>query len=80
MAFPQPLKQGPRLLLVKWKKRRFNPRLHIHKIVALSEIYGEDAVDRAIRDACFSRLSPLNTSPISSNSAPESSPNPALCI
>ena len=35
------------------EKRRFNPRHHIQKIVALSEIYGEDAVDRAIQDACF---------------------------
>lgn len=35
------------------EKRRFNPRHHLQKIVALSEIYGEDAVDRAIQDACF---------------------------
>jgi transposase len=35
------------------EKRRFNPRHHLHKIVALSEIYGVDAVDRAIQDACF---------------------------
>jgi transposase len=34
-------------------KRRFNPRHHVQKIVALSEIYGEDAVGRAIEDACF---------------------------
>ena len=62
------------------EKRRFNPRHHLHKIVALSEIYGEDAVDRAIRMPASSRLSPLNTSPISSNSAPEPCPNPALSI
>jgi transposase len=35
------------------EKRRFNPRHHIQKIVALSEIYSQDAVDRAIQDACF---------------------------
>ena len=27
-----------------------NPRHHLRKIVALSEIYGVDAVDRAIQD------------------------------
>ena len=27
-----------------------NPRHHLRKIVALSEIYGADAVDRAIQD------------------------------
>ncbi len=35
------------------EKRRFNPRHHVQKIVALSEIYGEDAVHRAIEDAFF---------------------------
>jgi transposase len=34
------------------EKRRLNPKHHIQKIVALSEIYSPDAVDRAIRDAC----------------------------
>lgn len=32
------------------EQRRANPRQHLRKIVALSEIYGTDAVDRAIRD------------------------------
>lgn len=31
--------------------RRLNPRHHLQKIVALSEIYGNDAVGRAIEDA-----------------------------
>ncbi|HBA82686.1 MAG TPA: IS21 family transposase [Verrucomicrobia bacterium] len=31
--------------------RRLNPRQHARKIVALSEIYGVDEVDRALRDA-----------------------------
>jgi len=31
--------------------RRLNPGVHIRKIVALSEIYGEEAVGRAIEDA-----------------------------
>ena len=31
--------------------RRLNPRQHARKIVALSEIYGSDEVDRALRDA-----------------------------
>ena len=31
-------------------QRRVNPRHHLRKIVALSEIYGADAVDRAIED------------------------------
>jgi len=33
------------------EKRRLNPSVHIRKIVALSEIYGGDAVGRAIADA-----------------------------
>src|SRR5690606_9416699 len=32
--------------------RRFNPRHHVNKIVALSEIYGSEAVARALEDAC----------------------------
>ena len=35
------------------EKRRLNPRHHVHKIVALSEIYGADAVARAMEDAFF---------------------------
>jgi len=37
-----------------WKnleQRRMNPAHHIRKIVALSEIYGSDAVARAMEDA-----------------------------
>ena len=33
------------------EKRRMNPRHHVHKIVALSEIYGEQPVARAMEDA-----------------------------
>ena len=33
------------------EKRRMNPREHVRKIVALSEIYGVDAVTRALADA-----------------------------
>lgn len=32
--------------------RRLNPRHHVHKIVALSEIYGTEAAARALDDAC----------------------------
>lgn len=32
--------------------RRFNARHHVNKIVALSEIYGVDALARALEDAC----------------------------
>jgi hypothetical protein len=32
--------------------RRFNARHHVQKIVALSEIYGTEAVARALDDAC----------------------------
>jgi len=32
------------------EQRRANPRHHLRKIVALSEIYGVDAIDRAIQD------------------------------
>ena len=32
------------------EQRRVNPRHHLRKIVALSEIYGVDAIDRAIQD------------------------------
>ena len=32
------------------EQRRMNPRHHLRKIVALSEIYGVEAVDRAIQD------------------------------
>jgi hypothetical protein len=35
------------------EKRRMNPRHHVHKIVALSEIYGVDSVARAMEDAFF---------------------------
>ena len=33
------------------EKRRLNPREHVRKIVALSEIYGGDAVRRSLADA-----------------------------
>jgi transposase len=33
------------------EKRRINPRHHVHKIVALSEIYGTEPVERAMEDA-----------------------------
>ena len=33
------------------EKRRMNPREHVRKIVALSEIYGVDAVTRSLADA-----------------------------
>ena len=33
------------------EKRRLNPRVHVRKIVALAEIYGNEAVSRAIEDA-----------------------------
>src|SRR4029077_13516305 len=33
------------------QERRFNPRVHIAKIMALSEVYGPDKVARAIEDA-----------------------------
>ena len=32
--------------------RRLNPRHHVHKIIALSEIYGAEATARALDDAC----------------------------
>lgn len=32
-------------------RRRMNPRHHVQKIVALSEIHGQDLVQRAIEDA-----------------------------
>jgi transposase len=32
--------------------RRLNPRHHVHKIIALSEIYGVNATARALDDAC----------------------------
>ena len=32
------------------EQRRLNPRHHLRKIVALSEIYGVDAIDRALQD------------------------------
>lgn len=35
----------------KMEQRRFNVKHHVQKIVALSEIYGHEAVSRAIRDA-----------------------------
>ena len=35
------------------EKRRMNPRHHVQKIVALSEIYGLDKVARAMEDAFF---------------------------
>ncbi len=33
------------------EQRRFNPKHHVQKIVALSELYGADAVARALQDA-----------------------------
>jgi len=35
----------------KMEQRRMNPKHHVQKIVALSEIYGSDAVARALEDA-----------------------------
>ena len=35
----------------KMEQRRFNVKHHVQKIVALSEIYGAEAISRAIRDA-----------------------------
>ncbi|EKD29033.1 MAG: hypothetical protein ACD_79C00107G0002 [uncultured bacterium] len=35
----------------KLEERRLNPNVHIRKIVALSEIYGKEAVERVIEDA-----------------------------
>jgi transposase len=35
------------------EKRRMNPRHHVQKIVALSEIYGQEPVARAMEDAFF---------------------------
>jgi transposase len=35
------------------EKRRMNPRHHVRKIVALSDIYGSEAVCRAMEDAIF---------------------------
>ena len=34
-------------------EKRFNPTSHVQKIVALSEIYGVQAVERAMEDAFF---------------------------
>ena len=34
-----------------WKQRRLNPKHHVQKIVALSELYGVEAVARALEDA-----------------------------
>ena len=50
MAF---LKLSPRaeLYYQKLEDRRVNPHHHVRKIVALSEIYGVDAVSRAIEDS-----------------------------
>ena len=33
------------------EQKRLNPKVHIRKIVALSEIYGEEKIERAIKDA-----------------------------
>ncbi|VVB62665.1 Integrase core domain protein [uncultured archaeon] len=35
------------------EKKRMNPTHHVHKIVALSEVYGTDPVARAMEDAFF---------------------------
>jgi len=35
----------------KLEERRLNPREHVRKIVALSEIYGQEPIARAIEDA-----------------------------
>ena len=35
----------------KLQERRLNPREHVRKIVALSEIYGHEPLARAIEDA-----------------------------
>jgi transposase len=62
-------------------QRRLNPRHHVHKIVALSEIYGVEAVWRAPWTMLlFSRLSVASTSPISWRAASACFPSPALCI
>ena len=63
------------------EQRRVNPRHHLRKIVALSEIYGLEALDRAIQDGIvFARLTAASTSPISWRCAPARHLRPALCI
>ena len=47
------------------EQRRFNPRVHIAKIMALSEVYGPDKVARAIDDALHLLPSPATTLPTS---------------
>ena len=37
---------------LKLQERRMNPHHHVRKIVALSDIYGQAAVARAMEDAC----------------------------
>ena len=51
----------------KLEDKRLNTPHHIQKIVALSEIYGPQKVDRALQDAWPSRPTGANTSPTSSN-------------
>lgn len=41
----------PRTYYRQLEARRLNPTVHVRKIVALCEIYGEQAVGRAIEDA-----------------------------
>jgi hypothetical protein len=61
-------------------ERRLNPRVHIAKIMALSEIYGHDKMARAIEDAFSSKPSAAITLLTSSNSASASLLNPVRCI
>jgi len=45
------------------EQRRFNPHHHVRKIVALSDIYGVEAVARAMADALVYEASPVKVSP-----------------
>jgi hypothetical protein len=62
------------------KKRRLNPRQHIAKIMALSEVYSPDKVARAIEDSFVFQASAATTSPIFSNNANTSALNPGRYI
>ena len=41
----------PKSIIANLQDRHLNPRIHIAKIMALSEVYGPDKVARAIEDA-----------------------------
>ena len=62
------------------EQRRVNPRHHLRKIVALSEIYGVEAVDRAIEDGSPSTPSAASTSPIPGDAGARDVPHQVLCI